>query len=232
MLSVYAKNVYTHGLTGANRMTIERVPHGARVLDVGCSAGFLAAPLREQRGCRYVDGIELDPVDATVAGTVCRKVVVGSVEDPATLARLEGPYDAIVCGDVLEHLRDPGAVLRSFITLLADAGVVVASIPNVAHYTIRAGLLRGRFEYRIDGILDQTHLRFYTKAGQARLFREAGYRVVSCAPVLSLPEAMTRWLRRPLAERIGRRFDELFSLQFITVAQIARGDAAAPTPGA
>ena len=218
MPSVYSVQVATHGLGLSMTMMIDRVPVGARVLDVGCASGYLAEPLRQARSCVAIDGIELDPGDAEKASAVCRHVVRGSAEEPATYEQLTGPYDAILFGDVLEHLREPAAALRAARPLLADGGVVIASIPNVAHYSIRAHLFEGRFDYADSGILDRTHLRFFTRETMSKLFSDNGYDVRSCDPALKLPEKMIEWLGPGLAERVARMRDKVFAFQYITVA--------------
>lgn len=216
--SVYTVQVATHGLGLSMTMMIDRVPQGARVLDVGCASGYLAGPLRELRACQLVDGIELNPVDAETARGACREVVVGSAEEAATYARLRGPYDAILFGDVLEHLRAPEAALCAARPLLAPGGVVISSIPNVAHYSIRASLLEGNFNYADSGILDRTHLRFYTRDSMIALIESCGYDVVRCDPALKLPERMIEWLGPALADRVARLRDKIFAFQYVTVA--------------
>jgi 2-polyprenyl-3-methyl-5-hydroxy-6-metoxy-1,4-benzoquinol methylase len=218
MSSVYTIQVAAHGLGLSMTMMIDRVPMGARVLDVGCASGYLADPLRDLRGARHVDGIELDSRDAALAKQTCRDVIVGSAEDPSTYQKLRGPYDAILFGDVLEHLRDPAAALRAVRPLLAPGGVVISSIPNIAHYTIRAHLFEGRFDYADSGILDRTHLRFFTRATLIDLHHENGYVVQSCDPVIKLPKRMTDWLGPELADRVARLRDKIFAFQYVTVA--------------
>ena len=218
MPSVYTVQVATHGLGLSMTMMIDRVPSGARVLDVGCASGYLARPLLEGRGCAYVDGIEMNPADAEEARAVCRQVITGSAEDAATFAKLSGPYDAIIFGDVLEHLRNPEVAVNAVRSLLAPGGVVIASIPNVAHYTIRAHLFEGRFDYADSGILDRTHLRFFTRETLLKLFTDNGYEVHSCDPALKLPEKMIEWLGPQLADRVARLRDKIFAFQYITVA--------------
>jgi 2-polyprenyl-3-methyl-5-hydroxy-6-metoxy-1,4-benzoquinol methylase len=217
--SVYTTQVETHGLGLSMTMMIDRVPRGARVLDVGCASGYLAEPLRRAADAAYVDGVELNASDAAVARRVCREVVEGSAEEPATYARLRGPYDAVIFGDVLEHLRDPAAALAGVRPLLAPGGVVISSIPNVAHYSIRAQLFKGSFDYADSGILDRTHLRFFTRDSLVQLFEQGGYEVLSCDPALKLPERMTGWLGAQLAERVARLRDKVFAFQYITVAR-------------
>ena len=171
----YGRRVETHGIGGSHRRVIEEVPPGARVLDVGCATGYLAAALTA-RGCRVV-GFERDPESAAVAEAHCERVIVGDLESAGDRARLSDGMDVVVFGDVLEHLVDPWAALRWAHGLLAPGGFVVASIPNVAAWPVRLGLLAGRFEYADLGLLDRTHLRFFTRASARRLAEDAGYTV-------------------------------------------------------
>ena len=156
---------------------LRAVPRGARVLELGCATGYLSRLLRDELGCRVV-GVELDEAAAEHARAFCERVVVGDLDQLALAEVLDaGAFDVILCGDVLEHLKDPGRVLAEARKLLAPQGRVVATIPNVAHGDLRLALLGGRFDYRRLGLLDETHLRFFTLAGVQALFEGAGYAV-------------------------------------------------------
>ncbi len=156
----------------------------ARVLDVGCGAGATLALLAE-RGATTRYGIERNPTAAATARGVATEVWVGDVEQlEPPLA--DGTVDLIVYGDVLEHLVDPWRLLRRFRRLLAPGGRAVTSVPNIAHYEVlRDLLLHDEFRYRDDGILDRTHLRFFTHRTLRRMLEESGYRVVDERPFLS-----------------------------------------------
>jgi 2-polyprenyl-3-methyl-5-hydroxy-6-metoxy-1,4-benzoquinol methylase len=220
----YADLVAAHGLSAAHRIVLEEVPDGARVLDVGCATGYLAAELT-RRGCT-VDGIEFDPVAAEQARAHCREVVIGDLEAPATQAAVaqmltRARPDVIVCADVLEHLRDPWAVLAWLRTLLAPGGRAVISVPIIAHWTARRALLRGRFDYTNYGLLDRTHLRFFTRASAAELARRAGFAVREERPSgAPLPlESRVPALGR-VRDRCVRRYPELLALQFVLVLAV------------
>jgi GT2 family glycosyltransferase/2-polyprenyl-3-methyl-5-hydroxy-6-metoxy-1,4-benzoquinol methylase len=145
-----------------------------RVLDVGCAAGDLARAL-VGRGCT-VSGVELDEAAAAAAKPVLERLVVGDVSSldlPAELGH--GAFDVVVFGDVLEHLTDPLPVLRSAKELLAPGGYVVISVPNIAHADVRLSLLNGDFTYRPLGLLDETHVRFFTRRSLYALVTEAGF---------------------------------------------------------
>lgn len=171
--SRYDVDVDLSNRNNSHTLMVELVGGTKRVLDVGCSTGFLARTLVE-RGCT-VSGLECDPESAEEARPYLTRLVVGDVEQ-TDLAEAFGDerFDVIVFGDVLEHLVDPLAVLRSAGRLLADRGSVVASIPNVAHGSVRLALLAGRFDYQPLGLLDSTHLRFFTRSSIEALFRDAG----------------------------------------------------------
>lgn len=151
------------------------VPAGARrVLDLGCASGAFGAALRA-RGA-YVVGVESDPEYAARARERLDEVVEADLEtlDPAPLGR----FDAVVAGDVLEHLTDPWGVLRRFATLVEPGGTVVVSLPNVRHWeTLYAIGLQGRFPRRNEGVFDRTHLRWFTLHDAWSLVDQAGLQV-------------------------------------------------------
>ena len=147
---------------------------GLSILEVGCSSGYLGASL-EAKGHR-VTGIEPDPVAADAAARVLHSVWRGGLE--AFLeAHPDARFDVLLLGDVLEHMVDPVATLRRALAHLAPGGSVAISLPNVAHGAVRAMLLEGRFDYADRGLLDRTHLHFFTRRGIARFLAETGLSV-------------------------------------------------------
>ncbi|HSI32874.1 MAG: class I SAM-dependent methyltransferase [Phycisphaerae bacterium] len=158
------------------------VPRACRVLEFGCATGYMSRALRERLGCT-VTGVELFPEPAEKARQYCERVIVGDIESMDFAAAL-GParFDAVLFADVLEHLKDPAAVVRRVTPVLADGGAIIASIPNVAHGSVRLALLGGEWRYGPTGLLDETHLRFFTRESVQQLFEGAGYTV-------------THWLR-------------------------------------
>jgi len=158
-------------------------PQAQNVLDVGCAEGLLGEWIRENRGCR-VTGIELNPDAARAASDRLDKVLVGNIET-MKLPFSEGTFDHIIFGDVLEHLTDPWSVLKKVAPLLRPGGSVIACIPNIGHISVIAGLLSGQFRYASQGLLDKTHLRFFTQQGIVDLFRESGYEITHLIALLS-----------------------------------------------
>ncbi len=160
---------------GAHAKLIDLVGPGKRVLDVGCSSGYLARPLVE-RGCTVV-GVEQDDTAAEGAREVCVAVLVGDVE-AMELPFEPGSFDVVLCGDLIEHLRDPERFFERVRPVLAPEGRLVLSTPNVANWAIRVGLLAGRWRYTDRGILDRTHTRLFTRRTLVEALEGSGYRVV------------------------------------------------------
>ena len=149
---------------------------GSRVLEVGCAAGFVGEAIRALGF--EVWGVETNERAATLAKARLDKVFVASVEDFTLRAIQNGDkFDAIIFGDVLEHLVDPVAILRRCRGLLTAQGRMIASIPNVAHAAVRLMLLEGRWDYGDYGIMDRTHLKFFTRNSTVDLFSNAGYKI-------------------------------------------------------
>lgn len=155
------------------------IPSGtARLLDVGCWQGGFGRELKRRRPDVVVVGIEADAGAAAVAATRLDHVVAGRFPDD--IGPDEGPFDCIVFNDVLEHIVDPWEALRQTRPLLSGAGTVVAVIPNIRHVRAVVPLVvRGRWDYADTGLLDRTHLRFFTRATMIELFETTGYTVES-----------------------------------------------------
>ena len=159
------------------------VAPGSRVLDVGTGSGALGRHLRGQRRCE-VDGVTLSAAERDAASPAYDRLVVADLEDPAWATRFaDRRYDVIVCADVLEHLREPARVLRACAGLLRDGGWLLASVPNVAYAGLVAELMHGRWTYGAEGLLDRTHLRFFTRASFRRLLEDEGWRVERIEPI-------------------------------------------------
>ena len=173
----YSDLVARYGLGDSHRLILAAIPDGARVLDVGCAGGYLARALA-QRGISTV-GIEPDPTMAAEAEEHCERVYRATVEEAQTLPELQAErFDVVIYGDVLEHLVDPLGALRWARGLLTDSGLIVVSIPNVAHWSVRWSLATGRFDYTDYGLLDRTHLRFFTRRTAHELVHDAGLEVI------------------------------------------------------
>ena len=148
---------------------------GQRVLELGCAGGRLGAVLKE-RGAAHYTGVECVAKAAEEARGRLDEVIVGNIEE-LDLPIEPGSVDCLVCGDVLEHLLDPWATLKKCVGYVKPGGHVVASIPNVNHVSIFTSMLNGRWDYTDSGILDRSHLRFFTIELMGDLFKRAGISV-------------------------------------------------------
>jgi 2-polyprenyl-3-methyl-5-hydroxy-6-metoxy-1,4-benzoquinol methylase len=155
---------------------------GSLVLDVGCSSGNFGKVLIDEKSC-IVDGIELDDSDYKMAKTKLRNVYKLNIETD-DISFIKDKYDYIYFGDVIEHLVYPAKSLDRIKALLKPRGSVVFSIPNMSHISVRLMLLAGEFNYGQTGLLDDTHLHFYTFSKVSRVFSEAGYTISKLDPVL------------------------------------------------
>jgi len=149
------------------------VPDSATtILDIGCGAGLLGTALKKDKK-RFVIGVEYEPQIANQARAVLDDVIVGNIEDK--IDKFPSDYfDCIILSDVLEHLRNPQSVLKNLKNSLKDNGSIIASIPNVSHWSVLLPLLEGNWDYEDAGILDRTHLRFFTKNSILKIFSSAG----------------------------------------------------------
>ena len=196
------------------------VPPGSRILEVGCATGYLGRYLMRANEARIV-GVEIDPGAAKAASEWYDRVIVGSIEREEVLAQLQGPFDVILLLSVLEHLQEPGAALVHLRPLLGDDGVLLVSLPNVAHWSIRMRLLAGRFDYEEYGIMDRTHLRLFTLRTARSLLLESGYTIDAFTigdpgrpGVLRFLRCLRPWAARTLL-RVYHSLPGLFGYQFL-----------------
>lgn len=196
--------------------------HGRRVLDLGCGQGHLSRILAG-RGFEVAGVERAGGYDASAAGGV--RIVEGDLEQGIPDAG--GLFDLVVCGDILEHLKEPGRLLDQIATLLGPGGRLIASLPNSGNLYFRLTVALGRFPQEDRGLFDRTHLHFYTWDGWERLLGEHGFEVESVHPSgipvgLALP-SMDGSLAIRAAERLcyvaARLWKRLFAYQFVVAAR-------------
>nr|WP_240912232.1 class I SAM-dependent methyltransferase [Thermococcus sp. M39] len=198
--------------------SINKTKPKLKVLDVGCATGYLSAPIKKF-GDNLVYGVEISELAAKEAEKVLDGVIVGNIEE-IDLPYPEGYFDVIICSDVLEHLFDPKNTLIRLKRYLNKDGVLLVVLPNVAHYTVRLALLRGKWEYQAHGILDIGHLRFFTKKSAVKMFKEAGYSIEGIIPYTVLPfplNVLDKMLRRIFTRLFSRFCDTLFAYTYLYV---------------
>jgi len=206
---------------------------GRRLLDVGAADGLLS---RQLTACGWrVTAIEGDPALAQVGARYCERMITLNLDREIPLG--EGPFDVIVYGDVLEHLVDPLRVLVELDRGLGPGGFVIISVPNIAHLWIRLLLLVGRFDYLDRGILDHSHLRFFTERSMRAMLADAGLSIerFTATPAPLFQILPVSWHRRWVAAThsinavIARKVRRLLGYQFIVLAY---PKSAAERPGA
>ncbi|HVE66518.1 MAG TPA: class I SAM-dependent methyltransferase [Thermoanaerobaculia bacterium] len=194
------------------------MPPNLRLLDLGAAGGHLGRAVRGR--CAYLAGVEPDP---TLPASAREGYDDWRAVDALEAGDWPEPFDVVVCADVLEHVSNPVVMLARIRHWLRPGGVLLASLPNVANVSVRAALLFGRFEYTERGILDGTHVSFYTRSSARRLLERNGFEVVSALPTampyeLALP-ALGRGVlasaSRACAEGTARFFPTLFGYQFV-----------------
>ena len=169
---VYREPVDPTATNNPHSSALRMTGSGQRVLEVGCSVGHVTEHL--VAAGNSVVGVEIDAEAADAAREFADRVHVIDL-DVTRLSEVErDQFDVMIFGDVLEHLRRPEDTLVDACSLLAPGGRVVISVPNVAHVDVRLMLLEGRWEYQPTGLMDDTHLRWFTKASLRDLLRAAG----------------------------------------------------------
>lgn len=184
----------------------------SHVLDIGCAEGRHGELLLSEGVAERVSGIENHPEAASIAERVLHHVHVGDAEEVLSTLPPES-YDAAAALDILEHLPDPWKALADIRRLLQPDGWVIASIPNIRFVTVVLDLFfRGRFDYADSGILDRTHLRFFTRRSIDAMFGDAGFAHIR---VIGLEHPSRRWWVRMVTRVLG----DLAFRQFIVVAR-------------
>jgi 2-polyprenyl-3-methyl-5-hydroxy-6-metoxy-1,4-benzoquinol methylase len=204
------------------RERIRALPAGLRLLDLGAAGGHLGRAVRDR--CAFLAGVEPDPALPASAREGYDDWRATGALDAGTWKE---PFDAVVCADVLEHLPRPEELLARIHGWLRTGGTLLVSVPNVANVTVRAALALGRFPYAERGILDRTHLRFYTRRTAGELLAAAGFSQRSVAATampyeLGLPalaRAPWRGPVRAFASASARLWPTLFGYQVVIEAR-------------
>lgn len=148
------------------------------ILDIGCNTGMLGQMLSKNN---IIDGIDINKKALKIASVYYRHLFNIDVSNPKNI-HIKQKYDYIIMSDILEHLPHPNLLLSEIKKLLKPHGFIICSLPNIARFEIRLQLLLGKFEYTPAGILNQDHLRFFTKKSAIDLFSQTGYKVVKIIP--------------------------------------------------
>lgn len=199
-----------------------------RILDVGCGAGDLAALIRKRRPDSRIDGITRSAPEAEKASGSLDQCHCLDIEKDGLPAGCEGRFDALIFSHVLEHLADPVAALRRLVPLARPGGKIILAVPNVVYWKNRLRILAGGFEYEDYGMMDATHLRFFTHRTARKMLvdpvvelRWVETRVTASVPLgplcRGLFPAVCAWIDR----QAGRLLPNLFGYEILILAEHA-----------
>ncbi len=186
----------------AHSILMRLIPPGSHVLELGCATGYLSGYMKRTLGCR-ITGLEYDAESVAIARTRCSEAYVVDLDrdDALRQAQASAPYDVLLAAAVLEHLKYPERLLTDARSLLKPNARVIVSLPNIAHWGVRLRLLLGRFDYSDYGIMDRTHLHFYTARTGRALLEEQGYSVeqllIAGSGLQNACNALAHQFRRP-----------------------------------
>jgi len=212
-------NKEQHSITysaNINNHIYKIIPNNKKILDVGCNTGNLGEKLIKNKNCE-VWGIDYSKRVVGIAKKRLNKAIFFDIESYKIPFKNE-KFDIIIFGDILEHLRYPEDILKKYSQLLNEDGLIIASIPNVASIKVRLKLLFGNWNYKLGGILDKTHLRFFTKKTIKELFENSGYKIIKMD---STPGFIFKYsnILKKMAEFLCKIYPKLFALQFIITAK-------------
>jgi 2-polyprenyl-3-methyl-5-hydroxy-6-metoxy-1,4-benzoquinol methylase len=187
----------------------------AHILEVGCGDGATGTAVLAAGKAGYYSGIELVPAVAELARARLNEVITANVEQ-LDLSRFQGKYDALLMSEVIEHLVDPWSTVTRLMSCLKPGSIIIASSPNIAHRRVIGALIKGRFEYENDGVMDRTHLRWFTPGSYRALFETAG-----CVDVRIMPVRPPGFLPRLFNQLTGDRYAHLSMTQIMVHARKA-----------
>lgn len=173
-----------------NSLTIilRNIVSQSKVLEFGPAAGYMTCYMKESLGCD-VTCIEIDKEAAAVSSKYCEKMLIADINNMKWTQELAGEeFDHIIFADVLEHLKNPDRVLLEAGKFLKRCGTILTSIPNIGHSAIIMDLLQGKFEYRPLGLLDESHIRFFTRKSIYELLEKAGLQSIEEYSICLRPE--------------------------------------------
>jgi len=174
----------------ANKFILQFYGGEQKVLDIGCGTGLLAKAIRNINPDAMITGIDLSLQVKPEAEKNLDCFILVNLENDSDFPEFDQKFDLIILGDVLEHLKRPDTLLSKLEQYLEPDGKIIISIPNIAHWSIRLDLLMGRFTYQQTGILDNSHLRFFTYQSMHELLIQSGYKIIKFnSNIYSIPKS-------------------------------------------
>jgi len=186
----------------------------SKILELGCSTGFMSQYFSSKLNCQ-VTGVDINPQALKKAKKHCQQVILGDLEDKSIqkIIKLSGPFDIVFASAVIEHLKNPESVLQLIKQVLKPKGILIITTSNIAHWRIRLKLFLGNWNYQDYGVLDKTHLKFYTYHTFQTLIKSAGFKILK---VKIDPAGGIKFLNL-----IFKNFPNLYAHQIVIKAQKA-----------
>lgn len=199
-----------------DRLAVTQVPNNSTVLDIGCATGFMGEYLIKEKGCKVI-GIDLRKEELKKAEKKLTGVLLADIEESKSVKKIlalnqNKKISIILATSTIEHLKDPANFLQICKKLLTPGGKLIVSTPNIAHWSTRISLLQGNFDYTEYGILDNTHLHFFTLFTFCKLFTGNGYEVQK----LLIDPVGGGYPR--ISRLLAKFFPNLFAYQILVVA--------------
>lgn len=165
---------------------LKQIPARSRILEFGPAVGYTTRYLKEKKHCQ-ITCIELNPEMAKIAAQYSEKMIIADIDTGEWESQVSGIFDYIIFGDVLEHLRTPANTLQKAVIFLSPKGYILTSIPNIAHNAVVMSMTKGIFEYTPFGLLDNTHVYFFTRKSMTEMFENTGLKCIEESSILKRP---------------------------------------------
>ncbi len=209
--------IYQIGDISNSKRAIQFVTPNSRVLEFGAANGAATRYMKETLNCK-VTAIELIPEMAEIGAQYAEKMIISDIDFGNWENEIEGKFDYIVFGDVLEHLRYPDLAIQKASKYLAEEGYICTSVPNLGHNAIMLSLRKGIFNYSETGLLDNTHIHFFTRNSLFSMFEKQGFSCVEENDVMVFPrrtELKEYYIKQPLFSLniLFRRDGHVFQFQ-------------------
>lgn len=216
-------NVFNTNEFESHMLAFDIIKNNSKVLDIGCATGYMSRKLHLEKKCEMW-GVDNNPDALKLAKKYCKKVILQDLNEMNELDIPQKHFDHILILDVIEHLVSPEKILKLMRKYLKKTGSVIISVPNVAHASIRLMLLRGEFNYSNLGIMDKTHVHFYTRETLKKLLINMGYKIIKIIPTNGMCKVpflylITDRLPQSWQYKLVKRFPTLFAFQFMVEAR-------------